>query len=98
MYVLARSAPVAGSAIGNAFMHGLKLVAVAVVGAALVAMARTLARGVTRNLIASLAALVVLLTMFAPGLLLPVAVLPAWSRIGSLPAAAAAVLRAMAGA
>jgi len=59
MYAFARSATAFGGAFGAALLHGLKLVAVAVVGAALLAMARTLARGARRIAIALLAAALV---------------------------------------
>jgi len=73
MYGLARAAPVADGVIAAALAHGLKLVAVAVVGAALVAMARTQARGATRLAIAVLAAALVLLSGTAAAQLFAIA-------------------------
>ena len=59
MYAFARLAPVADGSWGAAVTHGLKLVAVAVVGAALFSMGRTLARGPARLAIAATAAAMV---------------------------------------
>lgn len=59
MFAFAQLAPVVGGRWGAALTHGLKLVAVAVVGAALLAMARSLARGAARIFIASTAAAMV---------------------------------------
>ena len=78
MYAFARLSPAIGGTLAAAALHGLKLVAVAVVGAALLGMARTLARGLPRAAIAVAAAILV------------VALDAAWSQLAAIGAGALA--------